>query len=170
MDKVNQPITVINNYVTNGHVIQNVTPVNDGKCRPYQYDDYVFLFQKIVGIMACNEDFKIKHWRVTGLLINMMDRSGRIIVSKETLASKLNHAGTRGVNDIIKDLLKWNVIYRPEETLDDLYLFNQRFVFKGKVRDTFNPYACPEIFPQIASSTRDEWEYSSEDDDNIDKH
>lgn len=146
--KKNQPQTINNFYVGSGGVLQNLN-ANVDACRPYQYDSYVFMFQSIMGELALIKDVRLLHWRVIALLISRMEASGRIIFYPQVAANKLSYANARYVSDVIDDLMMWNVISRPNKDEESIYIFNQRFLFKGKVSDGFHPFNEAKLFPNI---------------------
>lgn len=147
-NKQEQPSTVNNFYVASGGLLQNLN-TNLTTCRPCQYDNYVFMFQSIMGEMALIKKVRLLHWRVIALLISRMEASGRIIFYVPVATSKLAYKSPRYVYDVINDLVEWNVIYRPNPCEENIYKFNQRFLFKGKVADNFLPFSEPQLFPQI---------------------
>ena len=147
--KKEQQITIINNYVQQGNVVQTVSTQDCERFRPHQYDDYVFMFQSIMGFMALNKAVNLNHWRLIGMLIARMEGSGRIVAYPDMMASDLSLKDSRYIIKGIKKLLAWNIIYRPCEKAPDVYMFNQRFLYKGRVKDNFHPFAAPKLFPQV---------------------
>lgn len=149
MSKKNNSTSTINNYyIASGGVVQNMNATVDG-CRPYQYDSYVFMFQTIMGELAVIEYVRILHWKVIALLISQMEASGRIIFYPKVAADRLSYKSPRYINDVLDDLMAWNVIFRPNPYETSIYMFNQRFLFKGKVKDNFHPFRSPKLFPEI---------------------
>lgn len=146
--KKDQPHTINNFYVGRGGVVNNLN-TDLGACRPYQYDSYVFMFQSIMGELALIKEVRLLHWRVIALMISRMEASGRIIFYPQVAAGKLSYTSARYVSEVIDDLMIWNVIIRPNKDEESIYMFNQRFLFKGRVSDNFHPFLEAKLFPEI---------------------
>lgn len=134
------------NYV-NGTLVQTASSADGELYRPYQYDQYVFMFQSIMGFMATYNEVKLNHWKIIALMISKMEASGRIVAYPSSLAEKLSLKDPRYIIKGLKELQAWNVIYRPNTAEPHIYMFNPRFLFKGKVKDNFQPFSHPKLFP-----------------------
>lgn len=150
--KNNQPAPAVI-YMAPGAILNNVnqsvTATQYNGCRLYEYDHYVIMFQSILGAVALIKAVKTIHWRIIAMMIAKMESSGRTIIFPSILARELGFSQKRSVDDALKELIAWNVIYRPVEEEQNIYKFNQRFLYKGTCRDTFYPNAEPKLFPHI---------------------